>query len=57
MTSEVKKTMKEMKNNKTPGTDNLASDVMILAGEVSLKQITKILNLISETKKMNGKKP
>ena len=32
MTSEVEKTLKEMKNNKAPGVDILASDVMILGG-------------------------
>ena len=40
MTSEVKKTMKEMKNNKALGIDNLTSDAMILGGEESVKQIT-----------------
>ena len=40
MTSEVKKTLKETKNNKAPGTDNLTSDNMILGGEESVKQIT-----------------
>ena len=39
MTSEVKKTLKRMKN-KAPGIDNLTSDVMILGGEESVKQIT-----------------
>ena len=39
MTSEVKKTLKEMKNNKAACIDNLTSD-MILGGEESMKQIT-----------------
>ena len=51
MTSEVKKTMKEMKNNKAPGIDNLTSDMM-LGREESVKQITAILDQILETKKM-----
>ena len=39
MTSGVKKTLKEMKNNKAPGIDNLTRDVMTLGGEKSVKQI------------------
>ena len=41
MTSEVKKTLKEMRTNKATGIDNLTSDVVILGGEESGKQITK----------------
>ena len=41
MTSEVKKTLKEMKNIKAPGIDNLTSDIMIFGGEDSVKQLTK----------------
>ena len=41
MTSEVKKTLKEMKNNKAPGIDNLTSDIMILGGEESVTQLTQ----------------
>ena len=52
MTSEVKKTLKEIKNNKAPGIDNLVSDIMILGGEESVKQITTFLNQILETKKI-----
>ena len=51
MTSEVKKTMKEMKNNKASDTDNLKSDV-VLGGEESVKQLAKNFNQILETKKM-----
>ena len=40
MTSEVKKTPKEKKNSKSPGIDNMTSDVMIL-GEESVEQITQ----------------
>ena len=50
MTSEVKKTLKEMKNNKSPCIDNLTSDIMIFGGEESMKQLTKIFNQILETK-------
>ena len=38
MTSEVKKTLKEMKN-KAPGIDNLRSDIMKLGREESMKQL------------------
>ena len=55
MTSEVKKTLKEMKNNKAPGIDNLASDVMILEGEESVKQITFFIYQTLETKKKKKK--
>ena len=44
MTSEVNKTLKEMKNNMAPGIDNLTSDVMILGGEESAKQTNKQTN-------------
>ena len=37
MTSEVKKTLKEMYNNKGTVIDNLASDIMILGGNEPLK--------------------
>ena len=58
MTSEVKKTLKEMKNSKAPGIDNLTSDIMILGGEESVKQLKKC-NQTLETKRcqLNGKKP
>ena len=39
MTSEVKKTLKEMKNSKALDKDNPTSDVMMLGGEESVKQI------------------
>ena len=51
MTSEVKKTLKEMKN-KAPGVDNLTSDIMKLEGEESVKQLTKMFNQILATKKI-----
>ena len=52
MTSEVKKTLKEKKNNKAPSIDNLTSDIMIFGGEESVEQITTIFNQIVETKKI-----
>ena len=52
MTSEVKKTLREMKNNMAPGVDNLTSDTMILGGEESVTQITKHFNQILEAKKI-----
>ena len=42
LTSEVKKTLKEIKNSKASGIDNLTVDVMILGGDASVKQITNI---------------
>ena len=52
MTSEVKKTLKNKhKNeNKAPGIDDLRTDIMILGGEESVKQLTKSFNQILETK-------
>ena len=38
-TSEVRKTLKELINNKAPSIDNLTSDAVIPAGEGSAKQI------------------
>ena len=51
MTSEVKKNLKEMKNNKVLGIDNLTSDAMIHRGDESVKHITKKFNHILETKR------
>ena len=42
-TSEVKKTLEEMKINKAPGIDNLTCDVMIAGGEESVIQIKQFL--------------
>ena len=50
MTSEVNKTLKEMKNNKAPGIDNLTIDIAILRLEESVRQITKHFNQILEAK-------
>ena len=52
MTSEVKKTLKEMKNNKATSVDNLTSGIVILGGEESVKQLTKNFNHILVTKKI-----
>ena len=41
MTSEVKKTLIEMINNKAHDLDDLTSDVMLLGGDGLVKQITK----------------
>ena len=41
-----------MKKNKAPATDNQTSDIMILGGEESVKQLTKIFDKILETKKI-----
>ena len=41
MTPEIKETLKEMKNNKAPGIDNLTRNGMILGREESVKQIKK----------------
>ena len=49
--TEVKKILKEMKNNEASGTDNLTSDVMILGEEESVKQITFFKNLDLREKK------
>ena len=50
MTSEVKKTVKEMKS-KAKCADNLTSDVMILRGEKSATQITTKILIISLRRK------
>ena len=50
MTSEVEKTLKEIKKYKAPGIDNLTSDIVKLGGEESVKLFTKLFNQISETK-------
>ena len=40
------------KNNKAPGRDNLASDIMTIGGKESVKQITTVFDQILETKKI-----
>ena len=52
MTEEVEKTLKEMKNNKALHIDKLTSDVMMLEGGESAKQISTNFNQILKTKKI-----
>jgi hypothetical protein len=58
MEAEIEKALKEMKKNKSPGNDQLTSDIIRLGGSEALKQITTIFNNILRTQKvaMNGKK-
>ena len=49
---EIKKSLKEMKNNKAPGNDQLTSDIISLGGDEALKQITKIFNQILKHRKI-----
>ena len=58
MKSEVKKTLKEMKNSKGPVIDNLTSDVIMLGGEKSVKQRPKKKksDLKDKRYQLNGKK-
>jgi len=46
--SEVEKTIKEMRNKKATGDDNVPGDVFKLLGE-GLKIMTKLINTIYET--------
>ena len=58
VTSDVRKILKEMKNNKAPSIENLTNDVMILGGEGSEEQITKISDFRGKERcQLNGKKP
>ena len=52
MTSDIQKTLKDMKNNRSPGTDNLTSDIMISGKDESDKQIARTFNQILQTKKI-----
>ena len=56
MTSEVKNPLKEMKNNKTPGTDNLTCDVMTPRGKESTKQQKNKQNRKQNKTKTKNKK-
>ena len=47
--SEVEKTIKEMRNRKATGDDDVPGDVLKLLGEGSLKILTKLINTIYET--------
>jgi hypothetical protein len=46
--SEVEKTIKEMRNKKTTGDDDVPGDVLKLFGEGGLKIMTKLINTIYE---------
>ena len=47
--SEVEKTIKEMRNRKATGDDDVPGDVLKLLGEGGLKILTKLINTICET--------
>ena len=47
--SEVEKTVKEMRNRKATGDDDVPGDVLKLLGESGLKILTKLINTIYET--------
>jgi hypothetical protein len=47
--SEVEKAVKEMRNKKATGDDDVPGDVLKLLGEGSLKIMTKLINTIYET--------
>jgi predicted DNA-binding protein len=47
--SEVEKAIKEMRNKKATGDDDVPTDVLKLLGEGGLKIITKLINTIYET--------
>jgi hypothetical protein len=49
--SEVDKTIKEMRNRKATGDDDVPGEVLNLLGEGSLKLLTKLINAIYETAK------
>jgi hypothetical protein len=47
--SEVEKAIKEMRNRKATGNDDVPGDVLKLLGEGGLKTLTKLMNTIYET--------
>ena len=47
--SEVEKSIKEMRNKKATGDDDVPGDVLKLDGESGLKIMTKLINTIYET--------
>jgi hypothetical protein len=48
--SEVEKVIKEMRNKKATGDDNVPRDVLKLFGEGGLKIMSKLINTIYETR-------
>jgi len=48
--SEVEKTIKEMRNKKVTGDDDVPGDVLKLLGEGGLKIMKKLMNTIYETR-------
>ena len=50
MTPEVKKPLKEMKNNKAPDIDKLTADIMILGGKEPVKQIIDFFQILETNK-------
>ncbi|GFS20104.1 endonuclease-reverse transcriptase [Elysia marginata] len=50
--SEVRKCLKDMRKNKSPGPDDITSDVLLIAGEPALDYLTKCLNEILKTGKI-----
>ena len=52
MEAEKEKALKEMKKNKSPGNDQLTSDMIRLGGSEALKQVTTIFNNILLTQKI-----
>jgi hypothetical protein len=47
--SDVEKAIKEMRNKKATGDDDIPGDVLKLLGDVGLKIMTKLINTIYET--------
>jgi hypothetical protein len=47
--SEVDKAIREMRNEKAKGDDDVPGDVLKLLGEGGLKRLTKLINIIYET--------
>ncbi|GFR67061.1 RNA-directed DNA polymerase (Reverse transcriptase) domain containing protein [Elysia marginata] len=50
--SEVRKCLKDMRKNKSPGPDDITSDVVRIAGEPALDYLTKCFNEILKTGKI-----
>ena len=49
---EVENVIKNIKKGKAPGTDNITSDILKIGGTHTLKQLTKLYNLILLEKKI-----